>query len=766
MNPKELKEHIQQELSNKDIFPPEIPVKEEIGKLGLMWPRTYAEIHDATPLLNSYAESGCPADCGPDWSLEKIVTLMKRGPHRSSKKKDAVRQLRKETEEKITNKYARIVRWGDIKHDIPKKLKISPVAMIPHKSKKYRCILDLSFTLFQDGKSYTSVNTTTNKQAKPQAMAQLGLSLKRIVALMADNYNEDKPFMFVKLDIKDGFWRMAVSNEDAWNFAYVLPSLKPLQSDDEIELVIPNSLQMGWCESPPFFCSGSETARDIIESIAYNPNLPPHRLEHDMLKDVMDNTSFLPISNGKTSFEVFVDDFIGTTNNIATEHLQQVSRAMLHGIHSIFPPPSITGHSGEDPISEQKIHKGEGIWAFEKEVLGWIFNGQKFTIRLPSKKCQEIITFIRKILKIKRPSLNKYQKLAGKLQHASFGIPGGTGLFTPIQMAMSGNPSFIPLTSELKCILKDWQYMIKYMDTNPTSVLQLVQNYPDYIGYSDSCGMGTGGTWSSGTKHLSPFLWQLRWPSDIERSLVTSSNPSGTITMNDLELAGMVLNWYALECNVHCLKHHHIANFCDNTSAVAWAYRLRTSKSRIAGRLLRLLSIRIHSRQASNLLPMNIAGEENIMADVVSRAFKDGKYFSASSNLTDHFNSHFPLPQNYSWREFHMPKEIISHVISCLRGDILPMAWLLEPPRIGRNIGPTGANIARSSDASPSSATSLPSPETSWSGPLLHGSGLALTEGEIRSKFRASRTRSRPSARPSCWLANQAQSTGRTRSTT
>jgi hypothetical protein len=45
------------------------------------------------------------------------------------------------------------------------------------------------------------------------------------------------------------------------------------------------------------------------------------------------------------------------------------------------------------------------------------------------------------MLKIKSASLNKYQKLVGKLQHASFGIPGGTGLFTPIQMAMSGNPS-------------------------------------------------------------------------------------------------------------------------------------------------------------------------------------------------------------------------------------------------------------------------------------------------------------------------------------
>jgi hypothetical protein len=169
---------------------------------------------------------------------------------------------------------------------------------------------------------------------------------------------------------------MAISNKDAWNFAYVLPSLNPLQSNDDIEFIIPNSLQMGWCKSPPFFCSGLETVKDIIEVIANNPNLPPHWLEHDMLQDVMNSKSNMTNHNGTTSFEVFVDDFIGTTNNISPQHLQQVSRAMLHGIHLIFPLPTVTGHSGEDLVSEQKIQKGEGVWVFEKDVLGWIFNGQ------------------------------------------------------------------------------------------------------------------------------------------------------------------------------------------------------------------------------------------------------------------------------------------------------------------------------------------------------------------------------------------------------
>ena len=84
-------------------------------------------------------------------------------------------------------------------------------------------------------------------------MAQLGHCLKRIVATMATNFDPAIPFMFTKLDIKDGFWQMRVANEDAWHFCYVLPTLKKDIKETEIELVVPNSLQMGWCESPPFF---------------------------------------------------------------------------------------------------------------------------------------------------------------------------------------------------------------------------------------------------------------------------------------------------------------------------------------------------------------------------------------------------------------------------------------------------------------------------------------------------------------------------------
>ena len=64
-------------------------------------------------------------------------------------------------------------------------------------------------------------------------------------------------------------------------------------------------------------------------------------------------------------------------------------------------------------------------------------------IQLPVKKCKYICVLIGKLLKKRRVTLNEFQKLAGKLQHASMGIHGGRSLFAPIDMAISGNPYFI-----------------------------------------------------------------------------------------------------------------------------------------------------------------------------------------------------------------------------------------------------------------------------------------------------------------------------------
>eukprot|EP00957_Ditylum_brightwellii_P094223 7174025-Ditylum_brightwellii.AAC.1 len=77
-----------------------------------------------------------------------------------------------------------------------------------------------------------------------------------------------------------------------------------------------------------------------------------------------------------------------------------------------------------------------------------------------------------------------------KLQHASYKIPGGTRLFSPLQMAMKGSPEYIRLIPWIREALIDWTFLVKYLKAHPTSVRQLVRDYPSYLGYTDACLLG------------------------------------------------------------------------------------------------------------------------------------------------------------------------------------------------------------------------------------------------------------------------------------
>ena len=127
-------------------------------------------------------------------------------------------------------------------------------------------------------------------------------------------------------------------------FVYVLPPLQKSTSIDDIEMFVPNSLQMGWCESPPFFCSGLETARDFMEKLR-TVDLPPHGFEHYMIQNIDPLRNTTDSEGLVTLLEVYVDDFMSMSNNTSHAHLLQIPRSILHGIHSIFPPPSVTGHN-------------------------------------------------------------------------------------------------------------------------------------------------------------------------------------------------------------------------------------------------------------------------------------------------------------------------------------------------------------------------------------------------------------------------------------
>ena len=242
-------------------------------------------------------------------------------------------------------------------------------------------------------------------------------------------------------------------------------------------LVIPSALQMGWAESPPFFCTASETARDVAQALIDDGvPLPRHPLEHKTLhpRDWTDDTVDELAPRFLHLLEVYVDDFIQVVQTDDPKVLRGLSRKLMTAVHSVFPPPAVTGHNGEDPISQKKLDEGEGLWHTRKEVLGWIFDGVTRCIELKPSRAAKLKAEIRAIHRARTVERKPFEKLIGKLRHASLAIPAAKGLFSPMQAALNGGAHWIRITSEIRESLRHWRSLIDEVAAAPTHTAELI----------------------------------------------------------------------------------------------------------------------------------------------------------------------------------------------------------------------------------------------------------------------------------------------------
>ena len=125
-----------------------------------------------------------------------MQAAIERGPHCSALSDEAIAHFKAEVDKKVRTGQAKLVAWDSIKDNPPPELKILPIAAIPHKSKQFRSILDLSFHLqMARGEVLPSVNSTTVKTAPKGAIDQLGHLLSRIIHAFAEMEDDARIFM-------------------------------------------------------------------------------------------------------------------------------------------------------------------------------------------------------------------------------------------------------------------------------------------------------------------------------------------------------------------------------------------------------------------------------------------------------------------------------------------------------------------------------------------------------------------------------------------
>ena len=302
-------------------------------------------------------------------------------------------------------------------------------------------------------------------------MNQLGFLLSQIIHAFAQAGPEDKVFM-AKWDIKDGFWRLDSEEGEEWNFAYVLPQ----PEGAPVKLVVPTSLQMGWIESPPYFCAASETARNLADNYIKTPVglLPLHKFVNHSTHGTDFETLPDRSANMKLSYvvEAFVDDYIAIAIPTSKEQLAHVVTAVMSGIHDVFP---VDSEDENDPISLKKLRLLEAMWALEKDILGFGFDGIEKTIWLEEVKRDALLTKLNQWCHSAQNGrggipFQEFELITSKLRHAFTSIPNGRGLMTPFNRILRRKPKFVFLgkNKALLTAVRDCRTLLRVSTLAPT----------------------------------------------------------------------------------------------------------------------------------------------------------------------------------------------------------------------------------------------------------------------------------------------------------
>jgi hypothetical protein len=257
------------------------------------------------------------------------------------------------------------------------------------------------------------------------------------------------------------------------------------------------------------------------------------------------------------------------------------------------------------------------------------------------------------------------------------------------------------------------------------------------------------------------------WPDDIRDNVISESNPTGTLTNSDVELAAILIHHLVLE-RAMALRHVKTVTFSDNSPAVAWVSKMTTrAELDVSYNLLRGISMR--QRVTGSVKPevRHVEHDYNVPADIASRRVTgttgNESYMNEPStglaNVSDvhfvkYFNSRFPLSQNFSWQLVHPAPDLLCKVISTLRGRHSSLQqWTTKPELRAGPGGPPTVPPSTLPTRTFDDCRSRASSGSSWRLPPGFERGTSGVGN--KSNMDPSRKPSVTWGRPSCWQDTQ-----------
>ncbi len=93
---------------------------------------------------------------------------------------------------------------------------------------------------------------------------------------------------------------------------------------------------------------------------------------------------------------------------------------------------------------------------------------------------------------------------------------------------------------------------------------------PHILGATDASKTGMGGFWTTkdNAGNTTNYLWRTPFPDHIQKQLVSTENPLGTIMNSNLELAAIITGSILMAQLGHT-PHAHLYIASDNTPAIS-----------------------------------------------------------------------------------------------------------------------------------------------------------------------------------------------------
>jgi hypothetical protein len=266
---------------------------------------------------------------------------------------------------------------------------------------------------------------------------QFGQALHRVLRhiLLADQ--QHGPFYIIKIDISDGFYRIDVNPDDIPRLGVVFPT----GADHEPLVAFPLVLPMGWKNSPPAFCTATETSADLANAALKDAAIPQrHPLDElaatgdqivsDNVLTSAPSTVIAPdpsLPNQEeplAEVDVYVDDFIAVAQG-SHQRLRNVRYTLLHAIDAVFRPNDEWDDKARaEPVSLKKLHKGDGSWNTKQTILGWEIDTVAKTIALPAHRQDRLREIHDSISpQQKRIGITKWYQILGEPRSMSIALP-------------------------------------------------------------------------------------------------------------------------------------------------------------------------------------------------------------------------------------------------------------------------------------------------------------------------------------------------------